>query len=75
MRNMHGVLGERKLYSHGTEGLMQNDNVKILWDFNLQADHLIVHRRPDIVVTNKKDSICDIIDIAIPGEERVIQKD
>ena len=50
---------------------MENDDLKILWDFNIQTDHLIVHRRPDIVVVNKKESTCDIIDIAINGDTRV----
>ena len=49
----------------------ENEDVKILWDFNIQTDHLIEHRRPDIVVVNKKDSTCDIIDVAVPGDKRV----
>ena len=49
--------------------------MKILWDFNIQKDHLIVHRRPDIVVGNKKESTCDIIDIAVPGDKRVNQRE
>ena len=27
--------------------------VKILWDFNIQTDHVIEHRRPDVVVLDK----------------------
>ena len=53
---------------------MENDDVKILWDFNIQTDHLIVHRRPDIVVVNKKDSTRNTIDIAVPGDKQVNQK-
>ena len=54
---------------------MENDDVKILCDFNFQTDHLIVHRRPDIVVVNKKDNTCDIAVIAAPGNKEVIQKE
>ena len=50
---------------------MENEDGKILWDFNIQTDHLIEHRRPDIVVVNKKDSTCNIIDVAVPGDKRV----
>ena len=67
----HGLLGERKWYNHRAEGVMENEDVKILWHFNIQTDHLIEHRRPDIVVLNKKDSTCDIIDVAVPGDKRV----
>ena len=65
----HGLLGERKGYNHRAEGVMENENMKIPWDFNIQTDHLIEHRRPDIVVVNKKNSTCDIIDVAVPGDK------
>ena len=52
------------MYNHRAEGVTKNENVKILWDFNIQMDHLIVHGRPDLLVVNKKESTCDIIDIA-----------
>ena len=71
----HGLLGEWKLYNHRMEGVMENEDVKILLGFNIQTDHLIEHRRPDIVVVNKKDSPCDIIDVAFPGGKRVNLKE
>ena len=73
----HGLLGERKWYNHRAEGVIANEDVKILWDVNIQTDHLIEHRslRPDIVVVNKKDSTCDIIDVAVPGDKRVNLKE
>ena len=48
---------------------LQNVKAKILWDFNIQTDHLIQARRPDIV-----DHIW-IIDIAVPGDARVKDKE
>ena len=27
---------------------------KLLWDFNIQTDHLIPARRPDLIISNKK---------------------
>ena len=27
---------------------------KLLWDFNIQTDHLIPDRRPDLIIINKK---------------------
>ena len=49
--------------------------VKILWDFDIQTDHVIQHRRPDIVIVYKKERKCQLIDIAIPGERRVELKE
>ena len=42
---------------------MENDEVKILWDFNIEAEHVIVHRQPDIVVLHKKKKNTLLIDI------------
>ncbi|XP_047475423.1 uncharacterized protein LOC125029527 [Penaeus chinensis] len=47
------LVGEVKWYNHRPESVMENDRVKILWDFNIQTDHVIQHRRPDIVVVYK----------------------
>ena len=51
------------------------DRVKLLWDVNIQCDHIIEARRPDIMVINKQERSCLIIDIAIPGDVRVHEKD
>ena len=49
--------------------------VKILWDFNIQTDRVLEARRPDIVVTDKENQETWIIDIAIPGDLRVKEKE
>ena len=32
----------------------QNEMHKVLWDFEKQTDHLILARRPDLVIVKKK---------------------
>ena len=56
-----------KTKEHEPESVVANENFKILWDFNIQCDHMIEARRPDIVVVDnvKKEKL--IIDVAIPG--------
>ena len=49
--------------------------MKILWDFNIQTDKVIDARRPDIVVMNKDKRESWIVDIAIPGDLRVREKE
>ena len=34
--------------------LLKNETPKIIWDFELQTDHLIQARRPNLVPINKK---------------------
>ena len=34
--------------------VLENDTNKLLWDFNIQTDHLIPARRPDLIIINQK---------------------
>ena len=66
----YGLESER-WYEHEPESVVENDGVRLLWDVNIQCDHIIEARRPDIVVINKQEKSCLIIDIAILGDIRV----
>ena len=39
---------------HNTESVLENETHKFLLDFEIQKDHLISARRPDLVRLNKK---------------------
>ena len=55
-----------KWYMHNPAPVLENDMHKLLWDFNIQTDHLILVRRLDLIVINKKKrSICKIVDFAV----------
>ena len=43
--------------------------------FEIQTDHLISARRPDLVIINKKKGTCRIVDFAVPGDHRVKMKE
>ena len=62
-------------YNHKPEGVTENESIKVLWDFNINTDYEIEHRRPDIVVVLKPEKECLIIDIAVPGDTRIKQKE
>ena len=36
------------------ESVLLNEMHKVLWDFEIQTDHLISTRWPDLVIINKK---------------------
>ena len=44
-------------------------------DFNIHTDKVIHHRRPDIVVVNSAVKTVEIINVAIPGDKRVQEKE
>ena len=71
----YGVKVLAKWYDHVPEKVVENDQVKILWDFNIQTDHVIQHRRPDVVLLDKTKKMCHLIDIAVPGDIRVASKE
>ena len=54
-----------KWYEHEPESVLENEDYKILWDFSIQTDHVIEPRRPDLVVVDKKERSCNIIDFAV----------
>ena len=43
-----------KWYMHNPAPVLENTMHKLLWDFNIQTDHLIPARRPDLIIINKK---------------------
>ena len=67
---------------HKTESIQENERHKILWDFEIQTDHLVSARRPDVVTVNnkkkkkkKKKRTCRIVDFAVPADHRVKLKE
>ena len=43
-----------KWYIHNPAPVQENDTHKLLWDFDIHADHLISVRRPVLIIQNKK---------------------
>ena len=41
-----------KWYKHNPAVFQENDTHKLLWDFDIQTDHLISTRRPDLIIIN-----------------------
>ena len=64
-----------KWYEHVPEGVVENEEVKLIWDINIQCDNVIEARRPDLILVNKNMKSCIIIDVAVPGDCRVYDKE
>ena len=54
---------------------MEDDDVKLIWDINIQCDNVIEAKRSDLILVNKKAKSCVIIDVAIPGDCRIREKE
>ena len=66
---------------HNPAPVLENDTHKLLWDLNIQTDHLIPARRPDLIIINKKKknktkkNICKIVDFAVPADHSITRKE
>ena len=60
---------------HNPESVLENDTYKLLWDFDIQTDHLILARRLDLIIINKTKRTCNIVDFAVPADHRVKLKE
>jgi hypothetical protein len=47
----------------------------VLWGQGVQTDREVLANRPDKIIKNMKDNICPLIDVAVPSDWNVIQKE
>ena len=67
--------GWKILQSWATTGVYECTNNKLLWDFKIQTDNKVEHNKPDIVVLDKTERKCMIIDVTCPFDIRVKDKE
>jgi hypothetical protein len=61
-------------YSHMPKPVTEHEDITVLWNQGIQRDRDIFENRPDITIKNKY-KICLLIDVAIPSDKNVIQKE
>jgi len=49
--------------------------VRVLWNQAIHTDSNVTANRPDIIIKNKKEKTCTLIDVAIPADRNVVQKE
>lgn len=53
----------------------KNENYKIVWYMNVQTDKLTQARRPYVIIINKKERNCYILDFAVSANRTMKIKD
>ena len=71
----YGFQRNQRWYDHVPDSVLENEDHKILWDFSIRTDHEIEARRPDLLIINKRENNCQIIDVTIPDDGRVRAKE
>ena len=56
-KGIHWELYKKQKLSILLETVLENETPKVLWDFEIQSDHLISARRPDLVIVHKKSNL------------------
>ena len=61
---------------HKPAPVLENATHKLLWDFNIQTDHLIPAIGPDLIIINKKKKkTCKIVDFAVSADHGIKLKE
>ena len=66
---------KRKWYEHCPERVVEEDDVKLIWDINVQCDNFMEARRPDLILVDKKAKTYVIINVALPCDCRIREKE
>jgi hypothetical protein len=50
-------------------------DVTVLWTQAVHTDREVTAHRADIIIKNKREKTCELIDVAIPADRNVVQKE
>jgi hypothetical protein len=70
-----GIETTENWYFHIPKPVRQHEDITVLWNQGIQTDREVLANRPDIVIKNMKDKICLLINVAIPSDRNLIQKE
>jgi hypothetical protein len=59
-------------HTHTANPVRELDDVTVLWNKAVHTDREVMANRPDIIIKNKKEKTCILIDVAIPVGGNVI---
>ena len=57
------------------KAVCEEGDVTVLWNQAVQRDREVKANRPDIIIKNNKEETCTLIDVAIPADRNVVQKE
>ena len=63
-------------HTHMLKPVNEEGDVTVLWNQAVHTDREVTANRPNIIIKNKKkEKICALIDVAIPADRNVVQKE
>ena len=52
-----------------------NNTVTVLWNQAVHTDREVTANRPDVIIKNNKEKTCTLVDVALPADRNVVQKE
>ena len=68
-----GIETENKWYINMSKPVYEEGNVTVLWNQAVHTGREVTANRPDIIIKNKKEKTCTLMDVAIPADRNVVQ--
>ena len=70
-----GIETTDKWYTHMPKPVCEEEDVTVLWNQAVHTDREVTANRPHIIIKNKKEKTCTLIDVANPADRNVVQKE
>jgi hypothetical protein len=51
------------------------EDVTVLWNRAVHTEREVAANRPDVIIKSKTENTCTLIDVAIPADRNVVQKE
>ena len=67
-----GIETTDKWYTHMPRPVCEEGDVTVLWNQAVHKDREVTANRPDIIIKNKKEKTCTLIDVAIPADRNIV---
>ena len=61
----YNIKANDKWYEHQPKNLTENEKLTILWDMQVHNDKKVKANKPDIIIKDKQEKTCMLIDVAI----------
>ena len=70
-----GTETTHKWYAQVSKPVYEEQDVTVLWNQAVHTDREVKANRPHIIIKNEKVKTCTLIDMAVPAERNVVQRE
>ena len=72
LSSKYDIKSTKRIRNHIKSFVVENNNAKIYTEIEIPTDEYIIHRKPDIIVFDKKQNTIQIIEVGITSQEKLV---